>query len=154
MFLQTWYSLGSRFFNNEGFYRSHDGMDFAAVGGTKTVSTLNGRFEHNPNSGVLKIYTDDSKYKVVYMHMPPSSFVDINNDGRVNVGDDLGKVGGWGFIKGVGYSNSAYPAHLHYEVWENREIINDKGKPEKIYVPIDPRTVDLSKYQTKQGAMK
>jgi murein DD-endopeptidase MepM/ murein hydrolase activator NlpD len=152
-------SQGSRFFNGEGFYRSHDGIDFAAAGGTQTVSTLNGSFTHDQNSGILKIYTDDGKYKVVYMHMPPDSFKDANNDGRVTVGDDLGKVGGWGYKEGVGYSNTAYGAHLHYEVWEwktvpvlNKET--NKIQDVKMFVPIDPRTVDLSSYQTKQGENK
>ncbi|MDX1920997.1 MAG: M23 family metallopeptidase, partial [Candidatus Caenarcaniphilales bacterium] len=144
-------SEGSRFFENEGFYRSHDGMDFAAPGGTQTVSTINGTVKQEAGSGTVTITTDDGKYRVRYLHMPPGSFVDVGHDGRTSVGDDLGKVGGWGLRDGK-WKNDAYAPHLHYEVLENRPVLvkTDQGfEMRPRYVPIDPRSVDLSKYQTK-----
>jgi murein DD-endopeptidase MepM/ murein hydrolase activator NlpD len=144
-------SQGSRYFNNERFYRSHDEMDFKSPYDTPVMSTINGTLMHNSVNGHVTVITDDKKYKVVFLHMPPLSFKDVGEDKKVNVGEPIGKVGGWGLNDGK-YVNDAYGPHLHYEVWESRNVIvkaNDRNQTIQMFVPIDPRLVDLSVYQNK-----
>jgi murein DD-endopeptidase MepM/ murein hydrolase activator NlpD len=134
-------------------------MDFKSPYDTPVMSTINGTLMHNSVNGHVTVITDDKKYKVVFLHMPPLSFKDVGEDKKVNVGEPIGKVGGWGLNDGK-YVNDAYGPHLHYEVWESRLIFDKKGNPvidpmtkeqSTHYVPIDPRTVDLSSHQKKRS---
>jgi murein DD-endopeptidase MepM/ murein hydrolase activator NlpD len=68
--------------------------------------------------------------------MPPGKFK-FQPGEKVGVGQEVGEVGNY----------RTKDTHLHYEVWENRKL---PGSDKDRYIPLDPRTVDLSGYQKRK----
>lgn len=106
-----------------GYSRKHEGVDFAAPGGTPIYAAGNGQVEVAGWKGGYGHYVriDHARgYETAYAHM--KALADGVRDGAwVSQGDVIGYVGS---------SGSSTGTHLHYEIHQSGE-------------PVNPRDLDL-----------